>query len=151
MSTTDFSQIYAWLDTAESRITQGAHNGLTHGAGQLQAAAEQTAAYQDKTGATRAGTVAAVISTLDDGSGQLQAAAQAANEANPGHGEQHVDLGPSEGQIAVVLTSQTDYAWVFAATHAGAHDWIGPTLDQHIPELNQAAADGVKAAIESSV
>jgi hypothetical protein len=147
--TNDFSQLYAWLDTAEDRVTRGAHTGLEKGASVLEDAAKATAAYNDQTGATRAGTVAAVISTIDDGSGKLSSAQGAAEGLNPGHGQNNVSIGPSADAVVVALTSQTDYAIDLETEHAGRNAFIAPTMQQYSGQLDQFAAAGVKQEIES--
>jgi hypothetical protein len=146
---TDFSQLYSWLDTVEQRVTRGAHQGLSTGADVVAQAAQQTSVYNDDTGATRASTVAVVISTIDDGSGKLSAAESAADAHNPGHGQNNVAISSSADRVVVALTSQTDYAGFLETTHAGRNAFIQPTMQQFQGQLGQYAANGVKQEIEA--
>jgi hypothetical protein len=90
-----------------------------------------------------------VISTIDDGSGQLQAATQAADSLNPGHAQQNVQISPSADAVVVALASQTDYAQYLETENAGAHAFIQPTMQQYSGQLGQFAAAGVKQEIEA--
>lgn len=148
MSSVDFSQLYLYLGTLEERIYTGMVNGLQEGASVLQDLAQATSAYQDDTGATRAGTVAAVISTLDDGGGRLVGAVEVADSLNPGHGQQNVDLSPSEGLVHLVLTSQTDYAIFLETAHGGRNAFIQSSMQQFTPQAMAYAQAGVDQAVQ---
>lgn len=140
----DFDAILARLTVFEATVPQGAADGLRLGAHDLEAALLATSAYNNDTGATRAGTTAYVIGGGTDDSNRLAAAAAEAEARNPGRSQATTAGTVADGTISVIATSATDYADHLETAGAGARAFLGPTMLQHAQNLTQAAADGIK-------
>lgn len=146
----DFGQILQRLDALEKRARAAALRGLRGAAAAMQRDAQETSAYKGMSGATRASTVAVVISAEDDGAGELQAAYQRAAEhlgGFVGHaGQPHLEpAGSVSGdEIAVILTVPTDYIDKLETERAGEKAFLGPTFDAHRQRLAAAAAEAIR-------
>jgi hypothetical protein len=148
--TDDFGQIERRLDELERRARAAALRGLRQAAQVMQRDAQETSAYAGMSGATRAATVAVVISAEDDGAGELQAAYNRAAEhlgGFVGHAG-HPLLTPagsvSGDEITVVLTVPTDYIDDLETERAGEKAFLGPTMDAHRQRLAAAAAAAIR-------
>jgi hypothetical protein len=131
---------------AERLIIQGAVFGLTAGAAELQAADRATSAYVGVTGATRAASVCFVAGEGVESSGIFAAAVAEVESHNPAHVEVNsVPIGDDE--LAVILTTPTDYAIHLERNYAGARAHLGPTMDAHAPSLTQHAAEGIAGVL----
>lgn len=143
----DFDAILARLAEMERLAEQGAADGLRLGASGVQDALQATTAYNNDTGATRAGSVVYVVGEGVNDLDRVEAAAQAAEALNPGHSQAAPAGTVEDGHIAVVATSATDYADHLETEQAGARAFLGPIMLVHAQNLTQAAADGIKRAL----
>jgi hypothetical protein len=129
------------VDGMRELYAQRARVGLTAGAAELQATMRQTTAYNDDTGATRAGTVAYVVGPGETGGAALAVAVAAVERENPGRSATaRGSIGP--GTLGVVATIPTDYQRHLEVERAGAHAVIGPAMEAHANDLTRHAAEG---------
>jgi hypothetical protein len=124
----------------EAHDQQRAARGLAVGAQAMQATMQQTTAYNDDTGATRAGTVAYVVTPQDDGSAAVGDAVAAVEAENLGRSA--TGRGTLPGEIGVVATVPTDYQRHLEVMQAGAHAVLAPGLTAHADALTRHAAEG---------
>jgi len=143
MQTEGFESIFIDLDALAPRIVGGAVRGLIGAADELADAARGSGAYEDQSGATRAGTTAYVVGGNVDGSGALARGAAEVAARNPGHEFVESIDGGGENEVVVVLTVPTDYADDLETKNAGAHAFIGPAMTSGVGALQAAALSGI--------
>lgn len=136
----DFSAIDRFLDGFVAQALARAQAGLAAGAGDMQTAMRQTSAYNDDTGATRAGTVAYVVGPNTSGAAELGAAVSAVERENPGHAA--TAGGTLAGEVGVVATIPTDYQRYLESERAGQNAVLAPALAAFADELTARAAEG---------
>lgn len=136
----DFSAIDRFLDSFVEQVTARARVGLAAGANDMQAAMRQTSAYNDDSGATRAGTVAYVVGPGATGAAELAAAVRAVEAENPGHGA--TAGGALAGDVGVVATIPTDYQRFLESERAGQNAVLAPALAAFADELTARVAEG---------
>jgi hypothetical protein len=100
------------------------------GAELLQGVAVATDAYQDDTGATRAGTVAYVASARGGGATAVRRAAAEVRRLRFDDNQVELDqvAGPTGHDLTIVLTVPTRYVLDLETERAGAHAFIRPTI-----------------------
>jgi hypothetical protein len=136
----DFGTSDAALATLIAQVTARARAGLAAGAADMQTAMRQTSAYNDDSGATRAGTVAYVVGAGSTGAAELGAAVSAVERENPGHAA--TAGGVLSGELGVVATIPTDYQQYLESERAGQNAVLAPALAAFADELTARAAEG---------
>jgi gamma-glutamyl:cysteine ligase YbdK (ATP-grasp superfamily) len=136
----DLSAIERALDDLVAFYEARARRGLTAGAADMQAMMRQATAYNDDTGATRAGSVAYVVSRQDSGGAALGDAVDAVEDKNPG--ESATASGTLRGDLGVVATVPTAYQRYLEVERAGENAVLGPALSAFADELTARAAEG---------
>jgi len=133
----------AWVDA----IGQGIEQGLAAGAAIVQDAAQAADSYGDRSGATRAGTVAYPLTPTQDGADAFSAALAAVERENPGHGaSEDAGLTPTEERRYVVATVPTVYQSLLELSNGGEHAVLQPIMDAYAPQIHEA----VERAIEDA-
>jgi hypothetical protein len=138
--TWDFREIDRFLDQFVAQATARAQAGLAAGARDMQTAMRQTSAYNDDSGATRAGTVAYVVGPGISGAAELAAAVRAVEGENPGHSA--TAGGTLAGDVGVVATIPTDYQRYLESERAGQNAVLAPALAAFADELTARVAEG---------
>lgn len=136
----DLTDIEQRLRAMEAFYRQRAVRGLVGGAADMQQAMRQTTAYNDDTEATRAGTVAYVVTPDNDGSAALGDAVADVEAKNPGHSA--TARGRLRGEIGVIATVPTDYQEYLERLRAGQNAVIAPTFGVYVDELTARIAEG---------
>lgn len=118
------------LDRLEAAILAAAREGMEQGAELMQGVAVATDAYQDDTGATRAGTVAYVAGARGGGAADVRRAAAEVRRLRFDDDQVELDqvAGPTGQDLAIVLTVPTRYAIDLETAHAGEHSFIRGTV-----------------------
>lgn len=132
---TDFDNVFRALDQMQRQIEQAAVDGLRQAAGEVTAFLQASDAYGDQTGATRAGSIAFVVTPEDDGSGEFNAAYGAVAELNPGHAYAEDAEGPGPDELMLVATVPTDYQQHLETANAGDHATLRPAMEALGPQI----------------
>lgn len=145
MPTTGFDALYEELGQLEHAIEYAIEMGMEEGAEIITTIGQSTAAYEDKTEATRTSTIGFVVGFGRDGSDATGKAIAAAEEKNPGSSlvfESEPLLQPE--QAAIVLTAFTGYSEQLEVKHAGEHAFIGPSMQQGAFAADAAIARNIQ-------
>lgn len=142
-----FDRLLKHLAELGDAAAPAAAQAMKPGAAALEATAKSSSGYEDQTGATRAATTAYVMGGGLDESGAVTAAADVVADKNPGKSfvTDGDEIGPDE--VAVILTVPTIYDEDLETKKSGAYAHLGPALTQARPQLDQAAALGLKKLI----
>lgn len=135
-----WAEIFANLEALADLSPTAAASGLRKGASRIEAAARASTAYQNRTGATREGTVAYVVGGGVDDSGVMSDAEGLVEDKNPGEVESSSADGPDVDEVMVILTVPTTYDKHLE--ERAAH--LAPALTQEQARLLLASADGLK-------
>lgn len=121
----DFDDFLAPFDRWVGGQVKKAGRGLVAGAARLEARAKSTRAYQDDTGATRAGTVAYVVGESDE---RFTEAIAAVLDKNPLEIASEELPGPEPGVGRIVLTVPLTYTVLLELARAGANGFLFVSL-----------------------
>ncbi len=136
----DISDVLRRLDEYAQHIERQSEIGLRAGAADATSYMRSIGPH-GATGATRAGSVAYVVTPGDSGSSALGAAVSAVEALRPGaSATSSGTLAP--GAIGVVITVPTNYQASLEVDNAGAQAVITPTLNAYADALTRHAANG---------
>lgn len=134
-----FDETLAELAALERRLARAIEGGLDEAAPGVEAEAQTTTAYTDRTGATRAGTVAyraGDTARLGEALAQVQG-------KNPGRGL-ILDSAPiPDTERQLILTVPTDYVHWIELDGAAAEAFLAPALLTQAPRIVQAVAKAI--------
>jgi hypothetical protein len=131
------------IDDVQRRALRGAERGLAPEAGGVVSELRASGAYNDQSGATRAGSAAGVQGpTLDTLTPAVAQSKATVESFNPGHG--HIeDIGNAGASVVLIATVASDYQQYLSGNAGGAHDALGPTMLLKAGALAAAAARGI--------
>ena|SRR5689334_5686247 len=131
-----FADIYAGMERLERQIREAGRRGLHDSIPLLESDAKASGAYNDQTGATRASTVAFIVTEGDGGSDRAEAALAAGEALNPGHGTaEEITLDNLAETDYAILTAMMDYDKFLEIKNAGAHAVIEPAMTQQAGQV----------------
>lgn len=140
---TDIRSALKGLQQVRRLAIQGAEEGLAGAAPAIQGRMESTTAHGDDTGATRSGYVAYVVGPSLDGSGAVGVAAGRVEDLNPNRS--HVEnVGDAGGDVVLIATTPTDYAWDLISRAGGKFDAIGPAVVGEAGMLHAVVVNGIR-------
>lgn len=118
------------FDRIITDMLAAAERAVRRTAPMVEAHMQATHSYRDVTGATRAGTVAFVVTREDDGSAAFDHARSAFNQESPGRS--YSTTGPeadAETPIMILATVPSEYVLSIEQDRGGARAFIGPAID----------------------